>query len=137
MVSTVRLNWRRIALHGTLAGLTGGLIFGLFTYAAAVRPDRAVIVSSAALIALYAAVCVAWGIGYAYLAQTRAQLNVLPVLSGIVYGLVVYVVMQLVLYGIAAERTGSAFEVAYGILASCLFFGLPVALVTRLLSSSR
>ena len=124
---TQPFDWRQIAWRGTAAGLSGGLLFGVFIYPVVTRP-------SAGFIALYAAVCVAWGIGYAYLAQTRAQLNTLPVLSGVVYGIVAYVVMQLVLYSVAAERVASVLEVAYGGFASCLFFGLPVALVTRLLS---
>jgi ACR3 family arsenite efflux pump ArsB len=129
-VSTLPLDWRRIAWRGTVAGLTGGLLFGVFLYPAVARP-------SAGFIALYAAVCLAWGIGYAYLAETRSQLNTLPVLSGAAYGIVVYVVMQLVLYSVAAERMASALEVAYGGFATCLFFGLPIAIVTRLLSSRR
>jgi hypothetical protein len=127
-VSTLPLDRRGIAWRGTAAGLSGGLLFGLFIYPAVGRPGIS-------FVALYAAVCLAWGIGYAYLAETRVQLNTLPVLSGVVYGVVAYVVMQLVLYSVAAERVGSALEVAYGGFASCLFFGLPVAIVTRLLSS--
>lgn len=127
---TQPLDWHRIAWRGTVSGLTGGLLFGVFIYPALARP-------SAGFIALYAAVCLAWGIGYSYLAQTRAQLNTLPVVSGVVYGLVVYVVMQLVLYSVAAERTASVSEVVYGGFASCLFFGLPIAIVTRLLSGRR
>jgi ACR3 family arsenite efflux pump ArsB len=130
-VSTQPLDWRRIAWRGAAAGLTGGLFFGVFVFPA-VRAEV-----SSGLIALYAAACLAWGIGYSYLAETRAQLNTLPIVSGIVYGLVVYVVMQLVLYTVAAERMASALEVAYGGFATCLFFGLPIALVTRLLSSRR
>lgn len=129
-MSTLPLDWRRIAWRGTVAGLTGGLLFGVFIFPAVTDVSNG-------LIALYAAICLAWGIGYAYLAQTRAQLNTLPVLSGMVYGVVVYVVMQLVLYSVAAERMASALEVAYGGFATCLFFGLPIALVTRLLSSRR
>lgn len=129
-MANLPLDWRAIAWRGTAAGLSGSLLFGLFIYPAAGR-------SSAGSVVLYAAVCLAWGIGYAYLAQTRAQLNRLPVLSGVVYGIVAYVVMQLVLYSVAAERTATVLEVAFGGFASCLFFGLPVALVTRLLSSRK
>ena len=129
-MATLPLDWRAVAWRGTAAGLSGGLLFGLFIDPVVARP-------TAGFIALYAAVCLAWGIGYAYLAQTRAQLNTQPVISGAVYGLVAYVVMQLVLYSVAAERVGSALEIGFGGFGSCLFFGLPVALVTRLLSSRR
>ncbi|HET9393951.1 MAG TPA: hypothetical protein VFO29_10605 [Candidatus Rubrimentiphilum sp.] len=130
MVTNPPLDWPAVAWRGTAAGLSGAVLFGLFIYPAAGRPG-------AVSVALYAAVCLAWGLGYAYLAQTRPQLNTQPVLSGVVYGIVAYVVMQLVLYSVAAERTATVLEVAYGGFASCLFFGLPVALVTRLLSSRR
>src|SRR6266404_2969640 len=100
IMSTPPLDWGRIAWRGTAAGLSGGLLFGLFIYPVIARP-------SAGFIALYAAVCLAWGIGYAYLAQTHAQLNTLPILSGVVYGLVAYVVMQLVLYSVAFARVAS------------------------------
>lgn len=124
------LDWRTVALRGSAAGLSGALLFGLFIYPLAGRPGTE-------SLALYIAVCLAWGIGYAYLARTRAQLNAQPVISGVVYGIVAYVVMQLVLYSVAAERTSTVLEVAYGGFGSCLFFGLPVALVTRLLSSRK
>ncbi len=86
----------------------------------------------AEFLGLYAAVCIGWGIGYAYLAATRPQINRFPVLSGLTFGAVVYVVTQLALYGAAAELTHTAQQVAYGITAACLFFGLPVALAARM-----
>ncbi len=86
----------------------------------------------AEFLALYAAVCIGWGIGYAYLAATLPQINRFPVLSGLTFGVVVYVVTQLALYGAAAEQTHTAQQVAYGIIAACLFFGLPVALAARI-----
>jgi hypothetical protein len=76
-------------------------------------------------------------VGYAYLAATQPQLNRLPVLSGLSFGVVVYVVTQLVLYGIAAEQIHTAAQVAIGLSATCVFFGLPVALIARLFEGTR
>lgn len=125
------LDWRRIALRGAAAGSIGGVLLGLVLLAAGGRRSWTS-PHYAEFVALYAAVCIGWGIGYAYLAATRAQINRLPVLSGLTFGVVVYVVTQLALYGVAAEQTHTAQQVAYGIIATCLFFGLPVALAARM-----
>ncbi len=134
-MAALPLDWRRVALRGCIAGLTGGALFGAFLWA--IGPLYAGMVNFGEFIILYVALSLAWGIGYVYLADTRPQINKLPLLSGVVFGIVVYVVMQLVLYGVAAEQTHTALQVAYGVIASCLFFGLPIALLTRLFESAR
>lgn len=130
------LDWRRIALRGAAAGCLGGVLLGLIILAA--RNGRhAGTVQFAGFLAFYAAVCIGWGVGYVYLAATRPQINRLFLLSGLTFGAVVYVVTQLALYGIAAEQTHTAQQVAFGIVATCLFFGLPVALAARLFEKMR
>ncbi len=124
------LDWRRIALRGAAAGSIGGVLLGSLLLAAGGR-RYAVSPQFGESLVLYAAICIAWGIGYAYLAATRPQLDRRPVLSGLTFGLVVYVVVQLALYGVGAEQTHTAQQVAYGIAATCLLFGLPVALAAR------
>jgi hypothetical protein len=128
--------WGRVVWRGALEGAAGGALFGLIYFSAAVRryPAPPLLAEYAAV---YAAACVVWGIGYAYLASTQPQVNRFPVLSGLAFGVVVYVVAQLVLYGIAAEQIHTAQQVAFGLSATCLFFGLPVALVARLLERVR
>ncbi len=123
------LDWRRIALRGAAAGSIGGVLLGSLLLTAGSRFSASG--QFAEFLALYAAVCIGWGIGYVYLAATRLQINRRPVLSGLTFGAVVYVVTQLVLYGVAAEQTHTAQQVAYGIIATCLLFGLPVALAAR------
>lgn len=127
------LDWRQIVLRGTLAGLAGAIVFGLFLYAAATRAARPGS-PSAEYVLLYFGACLAWGFGYVYLARTNPNLDRLPALSGIVFGVVVYVVVQLVLYSVNVMPAESAWQVALGMVATCLFFGLPVALVSRFLS---
>jgi len=128
--------WGRVVWRGALEGAAGGALFGLVYFSAAVRryPAPTLLAEYAAL---YTAACAAWGIGYAYLAATQPQVNRFPVLSGLAFGVVVYVVAQLVLYGIAAEQIHTAVQVAFGLSAVCLFFGLPVALISRLFERSR
>lgn len=128
--------WGRVALLGTAEGVAGGLLFGL-VYPGAVLRGLPAAPHLAAYAAVYAAACLAWGIGYAYLAATQPQVNRFPVLSGLSFGIVVYVVTQLVLYGIAAEQIHSAQQVAFGLSTTCAFFGLPVALISRLFERTR
>ena len=125
----------RIALRGTAAGAAGGVLLAAVLLGAGLR--GAGHISAIELAVLYAAACIAWGTGYAYLAATQPQINRFPVLSGLSFGIVVYVVTQLVLYGIAAEQIHTAQQVAFGMSATCLFFGLPVALISRLLERTR
>jgi hypothetical protein len=129
-------DWQPVVWRGALEGAAGGALFGLVYFSATVRlyPPAPLLAEYAAL---YAAACVAWGIGYAYLAATQPQVNRFPVLSGLAFGIVVYVVAQLVLYGIAAEQIHTAQQVAFGLSSVCLFFALPVALVARLLERAR
>ncbi len=116
---------------GGAEGAAGGILFGLVYFTAVVRHLPAG-TQLGGYAALYTAACLAWGVGYAYLAATQPQVNRFPVLSGLSFGVVVYVVTQLVLYGIAAEQIHTAQQVAAGLSATCAFFGLPVALVARL-----
>lgn len=128
--------WGRIVLAGVAGGAVGGALYAL-VYFAAVLHRMPAGPELAAYAALYAAACLAWGVGYAYLAATQPQVNRFPVLSGLSFGIVVYVVTQLVLYGIAAEQIHTAQQVASGLSVTCAFFGLPVALVARLFERTR
>jgi hypothetical protein len=123
--------WGSLAWQGAAEGAAGGVLFGLVYFPAILHPYPPA-PQFAEYAAVYAAACIAWGAGYAYLAATQPQINRFPFLSGLSFGVVVYVVTQLVLYGIAAEQIHTAQQVAFGMSATCLFFGLPVALVARL-----
>ena len=79
--------------------------------------------------ALHVVVAVAWGIGYAYLADRTPQLDRRPLLSGIMFGFVVMVAMQMIeVFGNIYVRPHS-FDLANAFVAHALFFGIPVALV--------
>ena len=128
-MNATHVDLRDIALRGVAAGFAGAALLGLALSAAGLRaPTRA---ASLEFGALFIAAALAWSIGYAYVAATRPQLSARPALSGIVFGGIVYVVMQIVLYGVGAEQTHTAQQVGFGLAATCLLFGLPVAFIAR------
>jgi|SRR5581483_5743990 len=122
-------DFRDVALRGIAAGCAGGALLGIALFLAGMRAPAGA--ASFELGALYMAIAIAWGIGYASVAATRPQLSVRPVLSGLVFGGLVYVVTQIALYGVAAEQTHTAQQVGFGLAATCLLFGLPVAFIAR------
>ena len=122
-------------MHGAVAGAAGGVLLGAAIAGSGFRGTPHI--SPAELIAVYAAACLGWGIGYASLAATQPQINRFPALSGLTFGAVAYVVTQIVLYGIAAEQTHTVQQVTFGFFATCVLFGLPVAFVTRALGTPR
>src|SRR5579864_2626398 len=98
-----------IALRGTAAGAAGGILLGAALAGAGVRGLSHV--PAVEYAAVYAAACLGWGIGYATLAASRPQIDRFPMISGLTFGAVVYVVTQIVLYGIAAEQTHTVQQV--------------------------
>ncbi len=83
-------------------------------------------------VAMHFLVSIGWGIGYAYMAFTKPAIKKNPLISGFIFGLVVYVVMQFALYTVRALGTPDAIELYLTVLAYTVFFGVPVALVARL-----
>lgn len=151
MATLAPLNWGRIVLSGVLAGLVGGIIFMLFVYLTSLLPVHATILSlwqyaastafgkaafaspafAWAGLAMMLLAAAGWGVGYAYLAHTKPAVNKQPLISGFVFGLVVYVVMQFVLFSVQALKVPDALSVYLGVLAATVFFGIPVALAAR------
>jgi len=82
-------------------------------------------------IALHVAVSLTWGIGYAYAAARTPQVRERPLVSGIVFGIVVMVAMQLVQIAANIYRIPSAAMLANSFVAHVAFFGIPVAYVTQ------
>ena len=151
MATTVRLNWGRIVSSGVLAGIAGGVCFDLFVYLASLLPAHASILSlwqafaAAAFgksaysadsyvwagLVLNLLAAAAWGCGYAYMAQTKPAINKQPAVSGVLFGLVVYVVMQFVLFSVQALKVPDLVSVYVGVIGTTVFFGVPVAFVAR------
>jgi hypothetical protein len=151
MATVAPLNWGRIVLSGVLAGIVGGICFVVFIYAAHLLPAHAsalafwqYVASTAFGKAAFAspaykwaggallfAACIGWAIGYAYLAQTKRAINKQPIISGFIFGVIVYVVMQFVLFSVQALKMPSILSVYLGILSTTVFFGIPVAFTAR------
>lgn len=151
MATAVPLNWGRIVLSGILAGIVGGITIDLFIYVTNLLPSHASILGfwqfiastgfgkvaytstsyAWAGLAMHFGVSIAWAIGYAYMAQSRPVINKQPLISGFLYGLIVYLVMQFVLFSVQALKTPDAVSVYLGVLAHTVFFGIPVAYVAR------
>lgn len=150
MATLARLNLRRIVLRGALSGIAGGILLAVFWYFAGVVPahgDFAGIgewVASAAFgkaafaslnyawigLAMHGLVSIAWGIGYAYMLESQRNVAANPIASGLIFGFVVWVVMQMVLASVQM-LTVTGPNVGIGILGHTVFFGLPVALAAR------
>jgi len=152
MATVARISWPRILRAAVLAGIAGGILFdlaivgfqtlagqhpslpALWQFVASTMFGRVAFTSPAYVwvgLVMHFAVSIAWAGGFAYLAQTKPVVIERPVISGFFFGLVVYVVMQLVLYSVQALRISGAPQVVAGLIEHTVFFGIPVAVVTR------
>jgi hypothetical protein len=151
MASVATVHWGRIVLRAIVAGIVGGICIDLFLYLATVLPHHGnmiavwqFIASTAfgkvafsstsyawAGLAMHFAVSIAWAAGYGYLVETQRGVAAHPVISGLVFGFVVWGVMQLVLYTVQALHINTLGDAIVNIIAHTLFFGLPVALTTN------
>jgi hypothetical protein len=151
MTTAQKVDWARVIVRGVAAGVAGGVLLDLFIYFTSVLPHHASMLAVWQFIAstavgkvaftstsyawlgliVHFAVSIAWAIGYAYLANTRGALDAHPAISGIVFGAVVYVVMQIVLVGDNAFHMPSGGEFGLALAGHCLFYGLPVAYAVR------
>jgi predicted membrane-bound dolichyl-phosphate-mannose-protein mannosyltransferase len=154
MISSVR--WGRIAAQAVVAGVAGAILIDAFLWAMTVLPQHGSMLDvwlwiastafgKAALanpafawvgLAMHVGVSVGWAGGYAYLAATRPFLSQRWLISGFVYGLVVYLLMQIVLLvdGNFVLPAGPS-AVAIVLAAHCIFFGIPVAYTVRLMDA--
>ncbi len=149
MASALSLNWGRIVLRGVVAGIVGGVLIDAFLYVATALPQHMSIlgiwqfVASSAVgkvafgstgyawlgLTMHFAVSMGWGVGYSYLSETQPAVNARPLVSGLLFGVVVYVVMQMALATVGLLVITSGMQVIIGIIAHTMFFGVPVALV--------
>jgi hypothetical protein len=82
--------------------------------------------------AIHLVVSLAWGIGYAFVAQSTPQVRAQPLVSGAVFGVVVMLAMQLVAVAANIYRLPDTLSLANALVAHVVFFGIPVAyVVTR------
>jgi len=80
-------------------------------------------------IAIHLLVGIAWGVGYAFVATRMPQVRARPLLSGIAYGFVVMIAMQLVEVAANIYVQPTTFSLGNQLIAHTLFFGVPVAFI--------
>jgi hypothetical protein len=157
MAATAQLPWGRILRQAVVAGLAGSLLFQAFLWITVVLPQggsmpaywqssaAAPLVGKAAVanpcyswlgFAIYLLVGIGWAGAYAYLAARRPIFNQHWAVSGLVYGLVVYLCMSLMLFA-GNALTGPPNPNAFidAVIAHSCFFGLPIAYVVRALQA--
>jgi uncharacterized membrane protein YagU involved in acid resistance len=150
MATQQRTDWLAVARTAILAGLTGGLVMELYVYATTILPSHGDVlatwqwIASAAMgppaytspalawagLAIHFVVSIGWAGGYAYIAGTRAFMSRRWVLSGLGFGVVVYVFMQFLLIGAGKFQAPSDLQLLNQLVGHGLFFGVPVAFVT-------
>jgi hypothetical protein len=147
-MASVPLHWGRIVRQAFVAGLIGGVILEAYLYATVLLPSHTTVaasfqyVASAAIgkeaynnpsyvwlgLAVHFIVSIGWAGGYAYFAQRNLFVNRRWLVSGLGYGFVVYMFMQILLLGAQAfvfPATPAA--LINQVIAHLVFYGVPVA----------
>ncbi len=116
-----------------LEGASAATIAGSFAFIAATVMGPAAYHSAAAVplgVVMHFAVAIGWAFGYVYLVRTQPQLLSRPIVSGLGFGVVVYVFMQIVLLTAGLyHRAADPRTLGVQLLAHLAFYGLPVALI--------
>jgi hypothetical protein len=144
------VSWARIVLQGIAAGIAGAIaidlwlwlsplasqhpgLTGIWTWTASAVAGKAMLANPNAPwigLAVHLVTSVAWAGAYAYVAAPRPLVRSRWYISGPVYGLVVYLLMQIVLLVSGNfEYPHSPNDFVSALIAHAAFFGLPVALV--------
>lgn len=149
-----RISWSRIFAQATAAGIVGAIAFDLYLWVTTLLPQHAgiavawrwiasTVLGKSALAApgsaaigacIHLLVSLSWAAGYAYVATTRPATTTRWLVAGIVYGLVVYTIMQVILLAddnFTYPPTPNAF--INTLVAHAVFFGLPVAYVVHVM----
>jgi len=146
--NTTPLDWGKVLSQGTIAGLAGGIVLALFLFVALglmpvhltplqiLTADAHYIHADNPYVGLLAhlVVSILWGIGYVYVATTRPAAVESPWLAGVVYGVIVWLLMQFILILGAVWPGLSPTGFIVQIVAHAAFFGLSVAFTARALA---
>ena len=157
MAIAQRVNWGAIVKEAFAAGITGGIFLDLYLYVTTIAPHQGSMfavwqfIASVAIgkvafssmsyawlgLLIHFAVSIGWAGGYAYLASRRRFMNERWAISGLVYGIVVYMFMQIILLGAnALKPPATPNDFLNAVVAHSVFFGLPVAFVVARLNRS-
>ena len=152
--SATPISWSRIAVQAVAAGLVGGTLIDLYlaitplasahpgiltmwTYVASTVFGKGMLANPSAPwygLGVHAATSLAWAGAYAYVAATQSYVRTRWYISGPVYGLIVYLLMQIILLVSGSfEYPHSPNDFVSALIAHAVFFGLPVAFVVNAL----
>ena len=144
---------RQTIFSGLAAGAAGGILLNLYLVltivlirrwtdpgtlmkfvAQGVMGQKAFSNPSAVLIGtvIFYSIALLWGLGYAYVASTEPPLVTKPLISGAVFGVVVYIVMQVVELTVKIwswHSDSGLFLMLNSIAGHILAFGIPVAYI--------
>lgn len=146
---TQKRDWALIVRQALLAGIVAGIIIEAYLIVTVATPAHQTPIqlwqwiASAALgqvafsspsyaiagLLTHFCVSIGWAGGYAYLAQQQSFMNQRWIISGLVYGLVVYIFMDLLLLGVRMFIPPPPLGVLNALVAHSVFFGLPLAFV--------
>jgi uncharacterized membrane protein YagU involved in acid resistance len=140
-----------VLITGIIAGIAGGVLIDTYligiSFATLHSANVATYYQSVAAIAvgkvaladpnsawlgavIHFALSIAWGIGYVYAALQTPAIAARPVISGVAFGFVVYLTMQIVAVATNTFRPPDTALLVNGLVAYMMFFGLPIALIT-------
>ena len=132
-MATSPARWRALFTQAIVGGLVAGTIMLLVARFAGWIPD----IAWGNALTQYVA-SIGWAAGYAYLAGEQGFLSKRWPVSGLMFGIMVYVMMALVLIGAGKfVWPQTATEWSAGIITDALCFGLPLAATIALLERTQ
>ena len=158
MILEGRVFWKRVVFQALAAGLVGAVVIDLYLWATMLLPHGqgigvlwrwiastvfgkpALAQPNAASVGaiIHAIVSIGWAGGYAYVAATRPATTRRWIVAGIVYGLIVYTIMQVILLAdnnFTYPPTPNDFVNA--LVAHSVFFGIPVSYIVHVMQVRR
>jgi hypothetical protein len=115
-----------------LLPVPGFTLAGLFQFDASALVGKAAYASGAYValgVVLHFLVAIGWAAGYAWAGERQRQLTTRPLVSGTVFGIIVYFAMQFMLFAANVYHNPTPLEFDVGLIAHVVFFGIPVALI--------
>uniref|UniRef100_E6Q842 Uncharacterized protein n=1 Tax=mine drainage metagenome TaxID=410659 RepID=E6Q842_9ZZZZ len=147
MAPTTR-QYPAILARGILAGIVGAILIDGFLYVTQVRPQGGTMLQLWSFVAmaamgkgvlanplapLYGAivhllVSLAWGVAFAWIAASQPYIAKRWLPSGLAYGIVVYLAMDVVMLAAGVlQNPKTPNDLIFQLLAHMVFFGLPIA----------